>query len=158
MENFTPKTCCIKTDPPTLVLFYINDKGKLHRRSIPVRDIKENTSIDEIKQDLMQTHHGKYLKRIKENQLNRLLKKLQDGVCNIGIASESKTNYESENLNKLNDEELNAVKEKMSEGFEKHRIKPGDENWKYEVEVDFELNNGNKIESGWDSDGSDLEF
>ena len=65
---------------------------------------------------------------------------------------------ENENFNRLGDDDLNKVKDKMSVSFEKNRVKPGDENWKYDVEIDFEENGGNKIESGWDSDESDNEF
>ena len=46
----------------------------------------------------------------------------------------------------------------MDEVFEEHRVRPGDEGFQYDVEVDFENENG-KI-SGWDSndDYSDPDF
>ena len=66
---------------------------------------------------------------------------------------------ETENLNKLDDEELEKVKEKMSVKFEENQVKPEDQDWKYDIEVDFDLDAGNKIESGWDaSEESDMEF
>ena len=46
----------------------------------------------------------------------------------------------------------------MSESFEQNRVKPGDPEWKYEIDVDFEAGDGNKLESGWDSEESELEF
>ena len=62
------------------------------------------------------------------------------------------------NLNKLDDDELNKVKQKMDETFEENQIKPGDENWQYDIEVDFDKG-VNKIESGWDSEEeSEMEF
>ena len=61
-------------------------------------------------------------------------------------------------MNKLDDDQLNKVKDKMSVSFEKNRVKPGDENWKYDIEVDFKAEENSKIESGWDSGDSDIEF
>jgi centrosomal protein CEP19 len=65
---------------------------------------------------------------------------------------------EVEDLNKLGDIELNKKKAEMDEVFEEHRVRPGDEGFQYDVEVDFENENG-KI-SGWDSDDdySDPDF
>ena len=64
---------------------------------------------------------------------------------------------EVEDLNKLSDTELNQKKAEMDHVFEKHRVKPGDEGFQYDVEVDFE--NGKNV-SGWDSDDdySDPDF
>ena len=49
----------------------------------------------------------------------------------------------------------------MDEEFEAHRLKPGDEGWKYDNEVDFSNPQGGVIESSaWDDDDddSDMEF
>lgn len=40
----------------------------------------------------------------------------------------------------------------MDHVFEEHRVKPGDEGFEYNVEVEFE---GGKYISGWDSDDGD---
>ena len=61
-------------------------------------------------------------------------------------------------LNKLDDDSLNQVKEHMNESFEINHIKPSDSAWKYDVEVDFD-NNGKIESSAWDNDDdSDMEF
>ena len=63
---------------------------------------------------------------------------------------------EEEDMNKLDDFELNKRKADMDIDFEKNRIRPGDKDFVYDKEVEF--NEGN-IESGWD-DGeySDPDF
>eukprot|EP00795_Rhopilema_esculentum_P006826 gene6826-12419_t len=135
------------------------DYRKIHRRSIPIRNLNEKSRIDDIIKDLNNTHHQKYLKTVPEKQLKRLLKKLHEKIYSYGKATNlvSPSNSD-EDFNKLDDEELNKVKDKMSESFEQNRVKPGDPEWKYEIDVDFEAGNGNKLESGWDSEESELEF
>ena len=67
------------------------------------------------------------------------------------------SNADGEDLNKLSDTELNRKKAEMDQVFEKHRVRPEDEGFQYEVDVDFE--NGKNV-SGWDSDDdySDPDF
>lgn len=61
-----------------------------------------------------------------------------------------------EDLNKLTDEELDKKKAEMDIVFEKHRLKPEDDGFQYDVEVEFE--DGKNV-SGWDSEEySDPEF
>ena len=64
---------------------------------------------------------------------------------------------QEEDLNKLDDYELDKRKADMDQDFEKNRIKPGDEDFVYDKEVDF---NEGKMESGWDEDDeySDPDF
>ena len=91
--------------------------------------------------------------------MHKLLSKLHGNIYGVnGAPGASYDIEENENLNRLDDDNLNKVKDKMSVSFERNRIKPGDENWKYNIEVDFEVDEGNKMESGWDSDESDNEF
>ena len=92
--------------------------------------------------------------------MQKLLYKLHNHIYgDLGASSSSPLDVaENENLNKLGDDDLNKVKEKMSVSFEKNRIKPGDDKWQYDIEIDFGADGGNKIESGWDSNESDNEF
>lgn len=64
---------------------------------------------------------------------------------------------EEEDLNKLDDYELDKRKAAMDEDFEKNRLRPGDVDYVYDKEVEF---NEGKIESGWDDedDYSDPDF
>ena len=66
-------------------------------------------------------------------------------------------NNEEEDLNKLDDYELDKRKADMDKEFEKNRVRPGDEDFVYDKEVDFDAG---KIESGWDEDDdySDPDF
>lgn len=67
------------------------------------------------------------------------------------------SNNEEEDFNKLDDYELDQRKADMDEDFEKNRIRPEDEDFVYDKEVEF---NEGKIESGWDEDDdySDPDF
>lgn len=64
--------------------------------------------------------------------------------------------HSDEDLNKVSDEYLAKKKEEMNLLFETNRLKPGDEGYVYNKEVDFD--NEPKMESGWDSDDSMSDF
>ena len=77
-------------------------------------------------------------------------------------------NIKEDNLNQLDDKKLNEVKKHMNSSFEQNQVKPGDQNWQYDIEVDFENADEDSgalavadidgIESaGWDEE-SDMEF
>lgn len=164
--DIIPKKCCIKYTPPTLILFYeMKETGKLHRRSIPIRTIEDDSVHENILENLMsEDRHSKYLKQFQQKQLQRLLRMLTQK--NTGLKFELNENeadnqgvdVEKTDLNKLDDENLNKVKEKMNESFEQNKVKPGDGNWKYDIEVDFEKQ-GQIESSAWDdADESDMEF
>ena len=165
MFDITPKKCCLKYDPPTLVLFYEMSPAKLHRRSIPIKDLplKEGNLI---LKDLYKSHHGKYLEKFKSEQIVRVLNILIEKNNGIKITKTNDENFDGinfnkDNLNKLDDEKLNEVKKHMNSSFEQNQVKPGDQDWKYDIEVDFETGGGDErggIETaGWD-DESDMEF
>ena len=67
-----------------------------------------------------------------------------------------KKNTSDEDLNKATDEYLEKKKEEMNIVFESNRVKPGDEGYVYDKEVDFDV--GPKMESGWDSDDTMSDF
>ena len=80
----------------------------------------------------------------------------KDPLSHVPSPSAARTNHEEEDLNKLDNYELEKRKALMDEEFEKHRIKPGETNFEYDKEVEFDVG---KLESGWDDDEySDLEF
>ena len=68
----------------------------------------------------------------------------------------AKKNANDEDLNKATDEYLEKKKEEMDVLFESNRLKPGDEGYVYDKEVDFDV--GPKMESGWDSDDTMSDF
>jgi hypothetical protein len=74
-----------------------------------------------------------------------------------GTGSHSKGTKIEEDLNKVAENVLVQQKEAMDVLFEANRIKPGDEGWVYNKEVDFDEED--KMSCGWDSsDKSDPEF
>lgn len=178
--DIKPKKCCVRYDPPTLILYYeINSSGKLHRRSIPLRDVDfEETNETEILENLMKTpHHSKYIEEFNHDQLKRIVKKLveKNGGLNINLNEPndneptspiksrkilSTLDIENDDLNKLPDEDLNIVKNEMNETFTKNQVKPGDGEWKYDNEIEFNTGLGQIESSAWDDDDddSDMEF
>ncbi|KAJ7394839.1 Centrosomal protein of 19 kDa [Desmophyllum pertusum] len=166
---FTPRKCGVKFDPPTLVVYYeVNRTGKLHKRSMPIRTLKKDSSISDVVDDLKKSsHHGKYLEDISYSQLEKLLTMIQNKMKGIDpiqikdsvllLHSSPRSNNKDEDLNKLDDYELDKRKADMDKDFEKHRVKPNDEDFVYDKEVDF---NVGKMESGWDEEDeySDPDF
>lgn len=166
---FTPRKCGVKFDPPTLVVYYeVNLTGKLHKRSMPIRMLRKDSSISDAIDELKKsTRHGKYLENISYSQLEKLLTMIQNKMKGLDpnqiMESSSPTlnlllkNNEEEDLNKLDDYELDKRKADMDKEFEKNRVRPGDEDFVYDKEVDFDAG---KIESGWDEDDdySDPDF
>ena len=75
----------------------------------------------------------------------------------LQLKSSPNNSDQEEDLNNLDDYELDKRKAEMDKDFEKNRIKPGDEDFVYDKEVEF---NEGKMESGWDDDDeySDPEF
>ena len=60
----------------------------------------------------------------------------------------------SEDLNKFNDQQLNAVKENMESEFVKNQVKPTDDEFTYDKRVDF----GKPIDkSEWDESEEEIE-
>lgn len=166
---FTPRKCGVKFDPPTLVVYYeVKSTGKLHKRSMPIRRLKKDSSIPDVVADLKESSsHGKYLENISHKQLENLLTMIQDKMngndpiqlkdSTLQLKSSPNNSDQEEDLNKLDDYELDKRKAEMDKDFEKNRIKPGDEDFVYDKEVEF---NEGKMESGWDDDDeySDPEF
>ncbi|KAM7445312.1 Centrosomal protein of 19 kDa [Porites harrisoni] len=163
---FTPRKCGVKFDPPTLVVFYeVNLTGKLHKRSMPIRMLRRDSSVSDAVDELKNSsRHGKYLENISYSQLEKLLTMIQNKMKGMesnqikNISSGARPNSSGEeDLNKLDDYELDKRKAAMDEDFEKNRLRPGDADYVYDKEVEF---NEGKIESGWDDedDYSDPDF
>ncbi|KAL9970638.1 hypothetical protein ACROYT_G023048 [Oculina patagonica] len=165
---FTSRKCGVKFDPPTLVVYYeVNLTGKLHKRSMPIRKLTKDSSIPDVVDDLKKSsHHGKYLEDISNKQLENLLTMIQNKMKGIDpiqvkdswtLPKSSPNKEQDEDLNKLDDYELDKRKADMDKDFEKNRIRPEDEDFVYDKEVDF---NEGRMESGWDDEDeySDPDF
>ena len=172
MENgsVTPKKCCVKYDPPTLILYYETSIKNVRKRSIPIKDLPLKEG-DLILKGLFEGHHKPYLEKFNRDQIIRVMNVLIEKNDGIKISEQKTSNnnssltgidFENDNLNQLDDNKLNEVKTLMNGSFEQNQVKPGDQNWQYNIEVDFDkgANNGETgvIESAeWD-DESDMEF
>ncbi len=93
--------------------------------------------------------HQRYLARIQESQITGLLNKLlkhhreQQGKnmqqLNSKVdAKQFYKQYDNKDLNKLNEEDLAKEKSKMDTVFNQNFKKPGDRDYEYDVQKDFE--------------------
>ena len=170
---FAPKKCGIRYEPPTLVIEYVvMATGKLHRRCMPLRSINGVSNPDtEAKKFKSSPKHGKYLEKISQEKLSRVL-----GKCikylkgSAAISSKPQrlnlddddimgTQATDADMNKLNDSELQFEKSKMQRDFLGKQIKPGDSEFEYDKEVDFGSGKLGDVECEWDeSEASDFSF
>ena len=151
---YVPKKCGIRYEPPTLVIEYVVlATGKLHRRCMPLRDITGNSNADtEARKFKSSPKHGKYLEKISQEKLSRVLGKCIKYLKGSAAISTKpvRLNLDDDDimggsggmgpdidLNKMNDSELHFEKSKMQRDFLGKQIKPGDPEFEYDKEVDF---------------------
>ncbi|CAL1528613.1 unnamed protein product [Lymnaea stagnalis] len=156
--------CGVKFDPPALVLNYKDRKtGKLRQRSMPLRNFNKNTGIDHFMEDLKSNpRHSKFIRLLSPAQLVRLLTIVKDKLSGLSLEASIARNdamdslNPEENLNKVDPETLQRKKLVMDSSFEKKRKRPGDPDFQYNIEVEFDTA---AVEtSGWDSDASNPDF
>lgn len=163
MAEIEVERCGVKFDPPAIVLLYNEKDTKKHkRRTMPLRNFTKTSNVEKAAEELRSCpRHSKYVANIKNAQLLRLITIIRDKLNGMSLTASLAKNDEldkidpEENLNVVDEEVLKRKKSVMDATFEKNRVKPNDPNFKYDVEVDFEVEN--PIESGWDS-GSDPDF
>lgn len=157
----------VKFAPPKLVVLYRDGRsGKTHRRSMPLRQMNKNRKdLERLVSDLVEDpNHHRYLKNIPRHQILRMMNIIQDHLKGISleesldaIAQLEKIDP-TEDLNKIDSAALARKKLVMDEAFEKNRKQIGDEDFQYDVEVDFgnDKNADGEIESfDWDEDEDD---
>ncbi len=156
------KKCGVRFDPPAVVVTYIaTASGKLHRRTMPLRNFNKKSGIPRVADELKSNpRHKKYLESMTLPQLEKLITMIQDKMNGISLDQSLAKNKTmdtldpEQDLNKVDEALLKRKKSIMDQAFEKNRKKMGDADFQYDVEVDFE----GAIEScDWDS-GSDDEF
>ncbi|KAH9514630.1 Centrosomal protein of 19 kDa [Bulinus truncatus] len=156
--------CGVRFEPPTLVINYKDRKSnKIRRRSMPLRNFSKNSVVDRVMQELeSDSHHSKFIRLMSAAQLQRLLTIIKDKLSGMSLEASIARNdlmdeiNPEENLNKVDPETLQRKKLLMDSSFEKKRIKPGDPEFQYNVEVEFE--EATIETSGWDSNNSDIDF
>ncbi|XP_061183110.1 centrosomal protein of 19 kDa-like [Saccostrea echinata] len=161
-DGIEVKRCGVKFSPPALVLNYlIKASGKMHRRTMPLRNFNKNSSVDATVDELLTNpRHAKFVKCMPKFQLYRLVAIIRDKLSGMSLEDSLAKNDEidrldpEEDLNKVDDETLRRKKSLMEDTFEKHVKKPGDPDFQYDVQVDFD-----EVEAcEWDSEESDQEF
>lgn len=131
---------------------------------MPLRNFNKNSGVERVALELQNNaRHKKYLDKLPLHQLEKMISIIKDKLNGLSMDEILKKNKDidkidpEEDLNKVDEDTLKYKKAVMDQVFEKNRKKPGDLDFKYDVEVDFE---GGAIEScDWDSDNdTDNEF
>ncbi len=133
---------------------------------MPLRNFSKMSYVDRFASDLRSCpRNSKYVKNVPQPQLLRMLTIIKDKLNGMSLEASLARNNEmdkinpEEDLNKVDEETLKRKKLQMDNEFERNRKKPGDPDFQYDVEVDFEIEKVDVETAGWDSGGgSDLEF
>ncbi|XP_078487415.1 centrosomal protein of 19 kDa-like isoform X2 [Ciona intestinalis] len=125
------------------------------------RQVDISRAAEELKKN---PRHQMLLKDVSQLQVEKMLLIIQETLKGATLdaavrnAQTALTVDPDLDLNKLDESKVEQAKRIMDEGFEQNRLKPGDEDFQYDVEVDFD-NVGPVESSGWDDDNSeDNEF
>ena len=162
--RITLKKCGVRFDPPAVIITYISTNGKLHRRTMPLRNFNKRSGVPRVAEELKNnTRHRKYLEHLPLPQLEKLVSIIRDKMNGITLENSLRMNAKltdldpEEDLNKVDAETLKRKKALMEEAFNKNRKQIGDEDFVYDVEVDFEGGGGGgTVETcEWDSNSDD---
>ncbi|XP_076052942.1 centrosomal protein of 19 kDa-like [Oratosquilla oratoria] len=143
----------IRSVPPAITLLY-STEGKKRYRIMPVRNLNKFGPVQNIVKDV-KTNHLTYLGKVPDFRIEkmvRILQELQKGHDineAISTVGEEFSIDPNQDLNKLTDEALNVKKKVMESSFTKNQLKPGDENYEYDKQVEYDTSE--KVEAGWDS-------
>jgi centrosomal protein CEP19 len=162
-QPVTLKRCGVRFSPPAVVITYSTKVGKTHRRTMPLRNFNKNSGVERVALELQNnSRHQKYLSQVPLHQLEKMISIIKDKLNGLSMDEIHKKNKDidkidpDQDLNKVDDDTLKYKKAVMEQSFEKNRKKPGDADFQYDVEVDFE---GGAIEScDWDSENDSNEF
>uniref|UniRef100_H2Y904 Centrosomal protein of 19 kDa n=1 Tax=Ciona savignyi TaxID=51511 RepID=H2Y904_CIOSA len=163
-EMYSVKKCGVKLKPPTLVVTYEDES--LHRmrcRKMPLRNFKANSNVSRTAEEMKKNaRHQMLLKDVSQIQIEKMLHIVQGTLNGLTIdeavkKAEKEMSVDPEvDLNKLDQSKVEKAKRIMDEAFEQNRVKPGDDDFQYDVEVDFG-NEGAVETSGWDSNSDDID-
>ena len=158
MAGVEVKRCGVRCEPPAVVIVYI-EKGRRRRRTMPLRNLNKHSGAERVAKELKETsRHSKYLSNVPLSQVVRLVSLLQARLAGLTMqAALTKVNKKhaldpNEDLNKVDESTLRTKKALMEDTFEKNQKKLGDDDFKYDVEVDFD---GAVEHCGWDSEDDD---
>ncbi|XP_014790722.1 centrosomal protein of 19 kDa [Octopus bimaculoides] len=150
--------CGIRIHPPALIITYsYSSSEKIRRRTMPLRFFNANSKIETISEELLNNpRHQKFVKKLPRTQLENLLNMLKECLNGSTIKEclqrkqleKSLLINPNEDLNKLGDEELNARKAIMNKLFEKNATKPTDEDFIYDIQIEY--SNSDAEPCSWD--------
>lgn len=150
----------VRLNSPAVVIVYQTGNGALHKRTMPVRGLFTDSNVKSAAEAL-RDRHSAVLGDAPLVQVEKMLRILQENMkgcsleeCLAKVNAEFTVNPD-EDLNKLDDERLQIKKDVMNLSFEKSCKKPGDPDFQYDVEEDFDVEAAIET-SGWDSDKSDM--
>ena len=82
--QITLKKCGVRFDPPAVIITYVNTNGKLHRRTMPLRNFNKRSGVPRVAEELKNnTRHKKYLENLPLPQLEKLISIIRDKMNGI---------------------------------------------------------------------------
>jgi centrosomal protein CEP19 len=159
-KSYTPKKCGIRFSPPALILVYEDKLSKLRKHVMPIRNFRTSSNVNFVAQDL-KLRHEKMMYSVPTIQVEKMLRLLQEHMKGtvlleaVEIVNKEYTVGTDEDLNKLRGDLLRTKKEIMDQTFNKNRIKPEDPEFVYDIRIDFDQKENEKVESGWDAEEND---
>lgn len=161
-KNCVPIKCGIRFSPPALILVYEDKlkKNKLRKHVMPIRNFRTSSSVNFVAQDL-KLRHEKIMYSVSTIQIEKMLRLLQEHMKGtvlieaVQIVNKEFTVGPDEDLNKLEVDVLQTKKKIMDKTFNKSCIKPDDPKFVYDKQIDFNQNENEKVDSGWDGEEND---
>jgi len=141
--------CGIRFNPPSVVVIYTTKDGggtKVHRRTMPLRNFTKQSGVARAAEELKSnSRHQAFLEKVPTVQLEKLITMIRDklnGVSREDIMKKVKTLDTidpEEDLNKVDETTLKFKKAIMEQTFSKNSKTPADPNFKYDIEIDFDV-------------------
>jgi hypothetical protein len=135
MESIVPTKLGFRLSPSSVVIIYevldpSTGKKKLRERSIEVRNC--STCDPKVVAQKVQKKHGKYVseKHVSLRQLTKIIAGLKEAT----LREESLKNVD---VNREDDTAVRRCKKEMDVMYEKHRLKPGDPGFEYDLRKEF---------------------
>lgn len=165
-----PKRFGLNYDPPSIILEYSQiSTGKLFHRRIGLRRLRVSSDPARVAEKLRQKNRALLAEdRVSFDQIVSLVTRLQEDLAHRDTAASAdkalggekvgaaignraeRIDYHTANLNKLSPEEVLKHKAQMDVVFYKNQKKPGDPDFVYDVQVDFEADAS--APNDWDSE------
>ncbi|MCQ2821423.1 MAG: hypothetical protein MJ252_29535 [archaeon] len=156
INDYTPKRFGLNYVPPQIILEYlVPSTGKLYHHKMRLHNFYKDKPTADIMKELYD-RHPLYLdkNKVAPAQIKKLIAKLKANFKPYKkedkkneIKKEEDTKKKEERILKV--EEVKQKKAQMDVGFEKNRIKKGDEGYEYDVRKDFD---NDQYEAEWDDD------